>query len=74
MRKATAKDTRRGVPGGDIDSYLAVLPEETRVMLEKLRKAIKAAAPKAEEAISYQMPAFKYQGRPLVYFAAFKDH
>ena len=42
--------------------------------MEKLRKTIKAAAPDATEAISYQMPAFKDQGRSLVAYAAFKDH
>ncbi len=41
--------------------------------LEKLRQTIRAAAPEAEEVISYKMPAFRYRGR-LVYFAAFKDH
>ena len=63
----------RGTPAADVDSYLAALPEDVRVILEKLRRTIKAAAPKAEEVISYQMPCYKYHG-PLVYFAAFKDH
>ena len=54
--------------------YLAALPEEQRIALEKLRKTIKAAAPKATETISYQMPAFKQDGRFLVSYAAFKDH
>jgi uncharacterized protein (DUF1697 family)/uncharacterized protein YdhG (YjbR/CyaY superfamily) len=57
----------------DIDEYLAAVPKETRSVLEKLRKTIKAAAPKAEEAISYQIPTFKYHG-PLVFFAAFENH
>ncbi len=42
-------------------------------MLEKLRKAIKAAAPKAEELISYQIPTYKYHG-PLVHFVARKNY
>ncbi|HNG44023.1 MAG TPA: DUF1801 domain-containing protein, partial [Cyclobacteriaceae bacterium] len=46
---------------------------EFREALEKLRAQIKAAAPKAEESISYGMPAYKYKG-PLVYFGAFKKH
>ena len=50
------------------------MPEEARAALEKLRAQIRAAAPEAVEAISYQMPAFKLRGRLLVYFAAFKDH
>jgi len=57
----------------DIDSYIASQPQNARVALEKLRQTIRAAAPKAEEVISYKMPAFRYRGR-LVYFAAFKDH
>ena len=57
-----------------IDEYLSGIPEEMRDALERLRATIGAAAPDAVEAISYQMPAFKYRGRVLVYFAAFKDH
>jgi uncharacterized protein YdhG (YjbR/CyaY superfamily) len=44
------------------------------VPLRTLRKTIKTAAPDATETISYQMPTFKYRGRALVGFAAFKDH
>jgi uncharacterized protein YdhG (YjbR/CyaY superfamily) len=57
-----------------VDTYLAALPKESRAALEKLRKTIKSAAPEATETISYQMPAFKHQGRMLVWCAAFKDH
>jgi len=56
-----------------VDDYLATLPEDARATLEKLRKTIKAAAPKATEGTSYQMPMFKHHGM-LVGFAAFKDH
>ncbi len=57
-----------------VEDYLAGLPEGSRTALEELRKTIKAAAPEATEAISYQMPAFKAHGRSLVAYAAFKDH
>ena len=57
-----------------VDDYLSQVPEEARAVLEKLRKTIKAAAPDTTETISYQMPTFKYQGRGLVGFAAFKNH
>ena len=57
-----------------VEDYMAALPEEQRAALEKLRKTIKAAAPQATETISYQMPAFKQDGRFLVSYAAFKDH
>lgn len=57
-----------------VDDYLAALPEETRVVLEKLRRTIKAAAPNATETIAYQMPAFRDRGRFLVSYAAYKNH
>ncbi len=57
-----------------VDEYLAVLPEDRRAFLEKLRAVIKAAAPGVTETISYRMPTYKYHGKPLVGFAAFKNH
>ena len=63
----------QSAPARDVDEYLAKVPEEARATLEKLRKTIRAAAPKAVEIISYQIPTFKYHGM-LVGFAAFKEH
>lgn len=57
-----------------VEDYLAALPAESRIALEELRKTITAAAPDATEVISYQMPAFKDDGRLLVSYAAFKEH
>ena len=57
-----------------IDEYLATLSDDKRAALEKLRKTIKRIVPKAEECISYQMPAFRLDGKVLVYFAAATDH
>jgi uncharacterized protein YdhG (YjbR/CyaY superfamily) len=57
-----------------IDEYLCTVPADQRIALEKLRSAIKAAAPEAVEGIGYGMPAFKYQGRPLAYFAGSRNH
>ncbi len=57
-----------------IDEYLAPLSNEKRAALEKLRRAIKSAAPKAEECISYQIPAFRLGGRMLVAFGAAATH
>ena len=57
-----------------VEAYLAALPAAPRNTLERLRKTIKAAAPEATETISYQMPAFKQDGRFLVSYAAFKNH
>lgn len=56
-----------------IDEYLESFPKDIQATLSELRQAIREAAPQAEEAISYQMPAFKQKGI-LVYFAAFKTH
>ncbi|MGH2584341.1 MAG: iron chaperone [Dehalococcoidia bacterium] len=58
----------------DVDEYLAAVTDDARDTLEKLRTAIKAAAPEATEVISYQVPTFKYQGRPLVSFGVAKNH
>jgi uncharacterized protein YdhG (YjbR/CyaY superfamily) len=57
-----------------IDAALAALPADQRMALQTLRETIAAAAPEAEEAISYGMPAFRYRGRALVSYAAFKAH
>jgi len=57
-----------------IDEYLAALGEDKRAALEKLRKTIKAAAPKAQECISYQLPAFRLDGKMLVAFDATANH
>ena len=64
------------VPGrsAEIDAVLAALPEPEREALGALRDVIAAAAPEAVEAISYGVPAFKYRGRPLVSFAAARNH
>ena len=58
----------------NIDSYLAEQSTDLIAKLEKLRQTIKATAPGTEEVISYGMPAFKYNGKMLVGFAAFKKH
>jgi uncharacterized protein YdhG (YjbR/CyaY superfamily) len=57
-----------------IDEYLALLSDEKRAALQKLRRAIQSAAPKAEECISYQIPAFRLGGRMLVAFGAAANH
>lgn len=60
-------------PPPTVDEYLKSFSPELRMKLQQLRQTIKKAAPKAEETISYQMPAYKYFGM-LVYFAAWKNH
>jgi len=56
-----------------IDEYISKYPEDVQVILQRFRNTIKKAAPKAEETISYQMPAFKQDGM-LVYFAGWQTH
>ena len=58
---------------GSIDEYIASFPPEIQARLEAMRATIRAAAPDAEEKISYQMPTFFLKGN-LVHFAAFKQH
>jgi len=56
-----------------IDEYIATFPEEVQKKLQELRAVIKAAAPDAQEKISYQMPTFALKGN-LIHFAAWKNH
>lgn len=57
-----------------IDEYLAAVSDDQRAVLEKLRQTIRAAAPKAEECISYGLAAFRLNGKPLVGFGATAKH
>jgi uncharacterized protein YdhG (YjbR/CyaY superfamily) len=58
-----------------IDEYLTTLPAERRGPIEEIRRAIRAAAPEATEAIAYKMPAFRSRGgRYLVGFGAYRSH
>lgn len=56
-----------------IDEYIAMFPAETQSLLAELRATIRAAAPEAQEKISYRMPTFAQAGN-LVHFAAHKEH
>lgn len=57
-----------------IQDYIASFPPETQVLLMQVYDTIKKTAPDAIESISYTMPAFKLNGKPLVYFAGYKNH
>jgi len=57
-----------------VDTYLSEFPTEFRNALQTLRAIIRTAAPEAEEGFSYGVPAFLVKGKPLVCYAAFKNH
>jgi uncharacterized protein YdhG (YjbR/CyaY superfamily) len=57
-----------------VDSYIKAFPAEVRPVLQAIRKTIREAAPDAKEGIAYGIPAYKSDGKPLVYFGAFKNH
>ncbi|MCK9641576.1 MAG: DUF1801 domain-containing protein [Prolixibacteraceae bacterium] len=58
----------------EVDQYISTFSAEVREIMVQIRAIIKDAAPDAVEMIAYKMPAYKTEGRPLVYFAGFKNH
>lgn len=61
------------MPKNEVDRYIESFPAATQQKLQQLRAIIKAAAPTAQEVISYKMPAYKLN-KVLVYFAGYKNH
>jgi len=57
-----------------VDEYIKTFPKDIQAILDKVRRTIKEKAPEAVESIAYGMPAYKTNGKPLVYFAGFKRH
>jgi uncharacterized protein YdhG (YjbR/CyaY superfamily) len=57
----------------NIDAYLASVTPQSKLILEEIRQLVRSKVPEAQEAISYQLPAFKL-GKTFMYFAAFKKH
>ncbi len=57
-----------------IDQYIKSFPKDVQLSLKQIREIIRKTAPDAVESISYGMPAFKINGKPLVYFAAYEKH
>ncbi|MCW5875872.1 MAG: DUF1801 domain-containing protein [Anaerolineales bacterium] len=57
-----------------VDEYIQTFPEEVQSVLQQVRETIQKAAPKAEQAISYGIPAFKLNGKTLIFFAGAKKH
>ncbi len=71
---ATKTKTKTRAKPKTIDAYLAALSEDKRAALQRLRKLIAACAPDAEECMSYQLPAFRLDGKVLVWFGAGANH
>ena len=57
-----------------VDDYIATFPADVQTVLQAVRDTIHAAAPDAQESISYQIPTFSIGGRPVVYLAGWKKH
>lgn len=57
-----------------VDEYMASQPEAVQGILSSVRSAIRKAVPSAEESISYKIPTYKLEGRPVLYFAGWKKH
>jgi uncharacterized protein YdhG (YjbR/CyaY superfamily) len=74
MKSSSSLKHRIKQPILQVRTYLAALPADTRRHVQKLREAIRAAAPGAVESFGYGMPAFALGGKPFVWYAAWKNH
>jgi uncharacterized protein YdhG (YjbR/CyaY superfamily) len=78
VKRSVSQTTERSMvtPRGAaaVDTYLASAPAGARTALQRLRKVISAAAPGADEGLSYGIPTFRLDGRPVVWYAAWKQH
>jgi uncharacterized protein YdhG (YjbR/CyaY superfamily) len=74
MKRASNGAKKKQPSRADVDEYLASIPAAKRAALQKIRTAIRAAAPGAEEGFSYGLPAFRLDGRPLVCYGASPNH
>jgi uncharacterized protein YdhG (YjbR/CyaY superfamily) len=69
-----AMESMKSTAPRNIDEYIAGFPRTAQVALRRVRTAIRAALPKAEEAISYRIPTYRLHGRYVIYFAGWKQH
>lgn len=58
----------------EVDLYISEFPEDTREILSRIREIILDTVPGVTEEFAYKMPAYRLNGRPLVYFAGYKNH
>jgi len=58
----------------NVNDYISQFREDIQILLEQMRETIRNSAPEAEEYMGYGLPGYKLYGKPLVYFAAFKNH
>ena len=58
----------------NVGAYIAGFPRPVQTALRRVRSSVRKAVPEADEVISYQIPAYKLDGKPVIYFAAFKEH
>lgn len=58
----------------EIDRYIDSFPDDIKAILARVRLVIRKTAPEAEETLAYRMPAYRIKGKPLVYFAGYKNH
>lgn len=58
----------------EVDRYILAFPEEVQSILKEIRHLIQITSPDAVESMAYSIPAYKLNNKPLVYFAAFKNH
>jgi uncharacterized protein YdhG (YjbR/CyaY superfamily) len=73
MPKYRMRTMKQSVPKS-VDEYIAAQPEAVRPKLEQVRAAIRRAVPEAVEGIGYHMVGYKVHGKPMLYFAGFKEH